>query len=413
MAARNGNKPASDLAVAYIIPRHPNLTLTFIDREILLLRKWGARLKVVSIRPAQGTLSVEQQAFLEENSYILPLSIPSFLVGNVQFLLRRPRIYVSTLLYLVTRRHPKLKLRFKTLLHFLEGVHAAHLLRDFGCLRVHAHFADRSAIVALVAGRLLAVPYSLTIHAGDDIFVQPVLLHEKLSEAKFVVTCTRSNKRYLAQTIDGELQDKIKCIYHGLDVSMYRRKAVNVGRRPTILAVGQLAERKGFAYLLKACRILKDQGYEMECRIVGAGPQGKALAEMIDQLSLRDTVTLCGALPHPEVVNEYERAEIFVLPAIIDSAGGRDGIPNVILEAMAVELPVVSTTISGIAEVVQDGKNGLLVPYADESALAEAIAALLDRPDERRRLGENGRKTVVEHFELERNVEQLLQEFLV
>jgi glycosyltransferase involved in cell wall biosynthesis len=297
-----------------------------------------------------------------------------------------------------------------TVLHFFEGVYAAHHLRGGDWDHLHAHFIERAAVVALVASRLLDIPYSLTAHASD-IYVNPVLLKEKLAGAKFVATCTGYNREYLSQFGEGLFNHKLNCIYHGLELSRYHRLASPPPEKPVVLAVGQLKERKGFRYLIQACRLLADRGCLLECHIVGEGPLREELEEQIRQLSLQGIVILYGSLPHQEVIEQYQQAAAFVLPAVIGGDGDRDGIPNVILEAMAMELPVVSTLHSGIPEVVQDGVNGLLVPPADEAALADAIAKLLDSPELRFRLGRSGRQMVTEKFDVERNVMRLLGEF--
>jgi glycosyltransferase involved in cell wall biosynthesis len=203
----------------------------------------------------------------------------------------------------------------------------------------------------------------------------------------------------------------MKCIYHGIDLDQYRPRVVPAGDAPVLLAVGQLKEKKGYIYLIKACRILKDLGLGFRCEIVGEGPLREALQAEIDARDLSGTVELCGALHHPQVIHKYRSADIFVTPSILAADGDRDGIPNVILEAMAMQLPVAATLHSGIPEVVVDGVNGLLVPPADEVALAEALARLIGDGGLRRRLGLNGRKTVLEKFDIRRNAERLLAEF--
>jgi glycosyltransferase involved in cell wall biosynthesis len=260
--------------------------------------------------------------------------------------------------------------------------------------------------------RLLNRPYSVTAHA-NDIYVDPILLPEKMAEAKFVATCTQFNETHLAGLNGNGLGHKLHCIYHGLDIDQYQppeRKQPST--TPLLLAVGQLKEKKGFAHLLRACRLLKDQGYNFKCHIVGDGPDRQVLTRQIEQLGLGGTVTLCGALPHQAVIDKYREADIFVLPCITGQDGDRDGIPNVILEAMAMELPVVSTRHSGIPEVVVDGVNGLLVPPADDTALAQALAKLLDDGNGRLQLGQRGRQTVIESFSVEKNVERLLEQFV-
>jgi glycosyltransferase involved in cell wall biosynthesis len=299
----------------------------------------------------------------------------------------------------------------KTVLHFGLGVYAAHHLRHHAPCHLHAHFVDRATVVALVAGRLLGMPYSVTAHA-NDIYVNPVLLPEKLAEAQFVATCTHYNETYLANLDGMALRRKLHCIYHGLDLDQYCAEEKQHPPRPLIISVGQLKEKKGFVYLLRACRLLQDRGYDFRCQIVGEGPLRGTLEEEIQRLGLADTVSLCGALPHQAVIQKYREAAVFVLPCVLGADGDRDGIPNVILEAMAMALPVVSTRHSGIPEVVCDGWNGLLTPPEDETAVAEAIASLLDNPKQRQQFGLMGRQTVVDKFSIESNVARLLAEFL-
>lgn len=398
------------LRLAYIIGTYPLLTTTFIDREISAMRQGGARLHVVSIRRPSGQLSDRQKVLQQGVTYLLPVSLPSFMGGHLRFALLRPAIYFGTLLYLLTRSHPSLKSRFMTLLHFAEAVYVAHVLRHDPCDHIHAHFMDRAATLALVSSRLLNVPYSVSAHARD-IYVDPVLLSEKLWGAKFVATCTAYNRAYLSRFVRDDRDDRLKCIHHGLDVNNYQPGSGAPQGKPVLMAVGQLKEKKGFVYLLQACRMLKDRGYDFECRIVGEGPLRETLEAQIRQLALQDAVILCGALPHQEVIDNYRRSIIFVLPCVLGADGDRDGIPNVILEAMAMQLPVVSTRHSGIPEAVENGVSGLLVPPADAPALAEALAKLLDDPDSRQRFGQQGRQMIVECFDAEQNVKRLLAEF--
>jgi glycosyltransferase involved in cell wall biosynthesis len=297
-----------------------------------------------------------------------------------------------------------------TLLHFGEGVWAAQILRTQFCEHIHAHFMDRAATLALVASRLLNISYSFTAHARD-IYVDPVLQAEKLSEARFVATCTAYNRDYLLRWLPDGLGKKVKCIYHGLDTSNYQPVTPSGIIKPVLISVGQLKEKKGFTYLLQACRLLKDWGYDFECQIVGDGPLYESLAAQIRQLRLEGVVELCGMLAHQDVIQKYRQASVFVLPAVLAADGDRDGIPNVILEAMAMNLPVVSTEHSGIPEVLENGLNGLLVQPADIHALAKALAYLLDNPTLRLKFGKQGRQTVIEKFDLEHNVGELLAEF--
>jgi glycosyltransferase involved in cell wall biosynthesis len=246
-----------------------------------------------------------------------------------------------------------------------------------------------------------------------DIYVNPVLLPEKIAGASFVATCTAYNQAHLHSLLSNGSREKIKCIYHGLDTRPYQPSTNGSQTKdvPVILAVGQLKEKKGFTYLLQACQSLKEKGYQFTCQIVGDGPLRDDLESQVRNLAIEDVAELCGALPHEKVINRYSQAAIFVLPAVTSSDGDRDGIPNVILEALAMQLPVVSTDHSGIPEVIVDGENGLLVKSKDVTALTTALTRLIEQPELRQYLGKNGRQTVLEKFDLPANIGALFNEF--
>jgi len=388
--------------IAYIMGKFPYLTTTFIDREILEVERNGIKLVLISIRrPDSFEMTPEVRRLAQKTKYILPVTWYKFLMANVYFMLTQARAYFSTLFYLLTRPHENLRLRIKTLLHFAEGIRATEILIPEGINHIHAHFADRAAIVALVASRILKIPYSITAHA-NDIYVSPVMLSEKIVNAKFVTTCTAYNKDYLERKIG----HRVELIYHGIELNEKlpeSQPAQNQGRTPLILSVGQLNEKKGFAYLIEACGFLKSQGRNIQCEIIGEGPGRKELVRLIDKLVLKNSVVLCGALSNNEVMARYAQADLFVLPCVLASDRGRDGIPNVLIEAMANQLPVISTWLSGIPEVVADKVNGLLVPPKDSEALATAIAKLLDEYQLCKKFGLKGRQKVEQKFDIKKN----------
>jgi colanic acid/amylovoran biosynthesis glycosyltransferase len=397
--------------LAYVIGTYPVPTTTFIDREIQALRRLGADVQVISIRRPAGSGLSERQLLLHSGvHYVLPVRAGDLLRSHLGFLVSRPGRYVRTLIYLLSRPHPNFRSRTKTVLHFGLGVHVARLIRDrYPADHLHAHFVDRAALVALVAGRLLERSFSATAHA-NDIYVDPVLLPEKIASAKFVATCTRHNGAHLRSAVNGASEGKVRCIYHGLDLSEYAPGPYPQRDRPLILSVGQLKHKKGFHHLLDACRILVERGVSFDCQIVGEGPMREELTARIVELDLRPRVRLLGALPHEAVVEKYRETTIFALPCVTGPDGDRDGIPNVILEAMAMGLPVVSTRHSGIPEAVEDGRTGLLVPPEDPEEIANAIARLLEDALLRERLGSRGRERVKEVFDVEANARAFLAE---
>jgi glycosyltransferase involved in cell wall biosynthesis len=399
-STQNGKK------LIYIIGTYPLLTTTFIDREILQLQRWNIDLQVVSIRrpPSDIPLSEVQLELQKDVLYLLPVSVVKLILSQLFFSFVCPRIFFGTLIFLLTRPHPNFLSRLKTLLHFSEGVYGAYLLREQHFTEFQAHFIDRAATLALVMGRLLDKPYTLSIHAAEDIFVHPVLLDEKITESRHAVTCTLYNKKYIETLLSKDLDHKISYIPHGLDIHEYQPEETNVKKNNLILAVGQLAERKGFKQLIDGCRILKNRDVMFQCQIIGQGPQWEILMKMINKYSLEDCVTLSGALPHEAVVDYYAKASMLVMPCIQSKNGNLDGIPNVLFEAMAMEVPVISTRISAIPELIEDGVNGMLVTPRDPVALADAMEILIQKPQEAIRLGQHGRLTVLNEFDAETNV---------
>ena len=406
-ATSRGPSAVATRGVAYVIGTYPLLTTTFIDREIAMLRELGVNVVVVSLRRPHGRLSREQTEANGHVRYVLPVAPLALVLAQLRFGFTRPLVYFRTLSYLLTRPHPTVKARLKTILHFGEGVQVADLLRQTPRNNpIHAHFVDRAATVALVAGRLLGRPYSVTAHA-NDIYVDPVMLPEKIVEATFVATCTGYNAAHLAG-VSPDAAASITCIHHGLDVNRYLPAIESAADQPAILAVGQLREKKGFTYLVAACAELRERGHEFVCDIVGEGPFRPELEAQIREFQLEDIISLRGALDHQSVIDHYRAASIFALPCVTAADGDRDGIPNVILEAMAMELPVVSTRHSGIPEAVDDDISGLLVPQRDAAALADAIERLLGDSGLRRRMGRAGRQIVVSRFDVATNVKLLM-----
>jgi colanic acid/amylovoran biosynthesis glycosyltransferase len=397
------------LRLTYVVGTYPVLTTTFIDREVQGLLDLGADLRIVSIRRPSMTLSPAQEAIRTRVTYLLPVSIPRLVASHAYWLVRRPKTVLGVLVWLLRRPHGEGS-RLRTVLHVSTALYAAYTLRDRRGVHIHAHFVDRAATVALVMGRLLDASYSVTAHA-NDIYLRPVLLPEKFAGATFAATCTEYNRRHLVDVLGPGLGDKVARIYHGLDLAGYGARPEPNGARPLIVTVGQLKEKKGLRHLIDACRILADRGVELECEIVGDGPLRRELADQIQALRLGDRVRLTGALPHPEVVDRYRRASVFVLPCVVAADGDRDGIPNAILEAMAMAIPVVSTPISGIPEVVHEGETGLLVPPADPTALADTLQRLLADRELRRDLGARGHEFVTAEFDIGRNVRRLADAF--
>jgi len=293
---------------------------------------------------------------------------------------------------------------------FLQATALADRLRRAPDVRhLHAHFCHGTATVAWLASMISGIPFSFTAHARDlyQASLNPGgLLRRKIGAARFAVTCTEANRRHLAGIADGV---PVHCVYHGLNADLARLlAAAPSGPTPTgppirALGVGRVVPKKGFDVLVEACALVRAQGVAVEATIVGDdGAHGAEVRRRIGARGLADAVRLVGPLGQAALLDEYLRATVFCLPCRVAEDGDRDGIPNVLVEAMACGLPVVTTAVSGIPELVVDGVNGILVPPEDPPAFADAMVRLHRDPDLARRLGREAEAAIRERFDGER-----------
>jgi glycosyltransferase involved in cell wall biosynthesis len=376
--------------------------------ELLALERQGVPLRIYSImNPEEGIVHADVAKLRTPVEYF-PVGLRGawdIARAHLRVVAATPGPYARTLVEALSRMRPA------PVKHFVRAGWLAARLRDVRAGHLHAHFAHGPASVAQFASRLAGVGFSFTAHAKDIYTSPPEILRAKLRRARFVVTCTQFNKAHLANLAGDPWGGHIHCVYHGVNFDRFRSNgggsADPRGRLPTCLSIGRLVEKKGFVYLIEASRILKARGRSMTVRIVGGGDQRSALEAEIARAGLQGTVQLTGPMPQEDLFALYESASVFALPCVVTNNGDRDGIPNVLVEAMRMGVPVISTAISGIPELVIDGKTGLLVPPRDPHALADAIAALLDDPDRARSLAAQAAALVSERFDLHRNAEYL------
>ena len=294
--------------------------------------------------------------------------------------------------------------RRTTLKHFLQAGRLARLVQQMSIGQLHAHFAHNPASLARYASLLSGVPFSFTAHAKDLYLSRQQSIAEKASGATFVATCTGYNAGYLGQIVRPADREKIRTVYHGADTDRFRPPAQPPANPiPVVVSIGRLVPKKGHQHLLEAARLLNEHKIRFQLSIYGEGPQQRALEQQIAAADLQGVVCLHGACTQDELISVYRGSDVFVLASVVTADGDRDGIPNVLLEAMACGLPAVSTTISGIPEVVTDGVNGVLVPSGDPVALATALESLLQSASLRQRLGRAARTSVLRYFDAGEN----------
>jgi glycosyltransferase involved in cell wall biosynthesis len=396
------NHPEPQPVLGLVLKGFPRISETFISGEILGLERDGVKVHILSMRHPRESFTHASVKRIQAKVDYLPTTIRGnvlrLLRGNLKALARRPGPYLRGLA-MALGRIPKTG-RLATLRHFLQGGYiAGEILPGSGISHLHAHFAHSPTSVAKCAAQIAGLPFSFTAHAKDIYTQKPERLIEKLSEARLAITCTRYNKARLISLAPNGTE--IHCVYHGIDLSLFhppQRKSEPVPPY-RILTVARLTAKKGVDTILRAVRILRDEGLDVRHDIIGEGDDREQLTILRDELGLQDVCQFLGAKPHEEVLDFYRKAHAFVLGCRIAKNGDRDGIPNVAAEALAMAVPVAATDVSGVPELVVHEETGLLCEPDDPQALAANLRRLLTDPDLREKLTRQGRAKVEEVFD--------------
>jgi glycosyltransferase involved in cell wall biosynthesis len=393
--------------IAFVVSQFPRHVDAYFLRELTALAARGVRFQIFSLRRFRSkVVHAEARPLLARTVYV-PFFSWQLIQAHLNVLARMPGRYFGAFGTLLRGcwRQPRLLLR--ALAAFPKAVYFATLVQPRQLRHIHANWATHPAMSALVMSRLSGVPWSFTGHASD-IYLHTAMLAEKLQAAKFVITCTRYNRDYLVRLAGEAVASKIVVSYHGIDLAKFQPIPKSSAPPFRVLAVGTLMAGKGFSDLIAACRILASRGLACDCTIVGDGRERRRLTRLIRRAGLSAQVRITGYLPHESLIHLYQQAHVVVLPARSES---HFGIPNVLLEAMAVETPVVCTPLPSLAEVVRDGQHGLYVPERDPVALANALATLARDPQRCRAMGTAGRRTIEALFDAATNVNLLAAMF--
>ena len=384
---------------AYLFERFPSFGQTFCYREVAELYRQGIAPPIFSIRNPKDEPPQDWDACIVERVHYLPEE--KELLDDVQRASKKGKLTPEIIAALDEwgRRTDFLRL--------YQAVYIGLRLQNIGIRHVHAHFAGMAARTAFWLARFFSITFSFTAHA-NDIFAPrkfEIGLDKLVAAARLVVTETDYAENFLRERFP-ERADRIHRIYNGLNLAEFGRANFS-SDPPLIVAVGRLITKKGFANLVRTCSLLVERGRSFRCKIFGEGPLEKDLRAQIEDLGLQERIQLPGPKPQRELRARLANANVFVLPSVPEPAGGMDNLPTVIMEAMATGLPVVSTSIGGIPEMVIDQESGFLVQPEDAVALADAIEKVTNDRSLGEKLGQAGYERAQKLFSIEKNVREL------
>lgn len=387
--------------ILYITTTLPSVTLTFVYREIEALISAGYRVMTVSMgKPSISQVSKEALALYHSTLYLDQFNLVRKIISFCRVVFTKPRICMQLLVNALAEKEIKgFRDKIRILYHCLEAAFLCSRLNTSRLQHIHAHFLAGPASIAYFLSRYLDIPFSFTMHASS-IFTDHIMLKTQLLACRKAVTISDYNKRYLIDTYGNEFKDKIEVIHCGIDLQAFHPPVSEKPSPPIILAVGQLVKRKGFDYLVKACEKLKANKNEFQCWIVGDGPERQRLEQIVKQGDMRQDVLLLGRKPQELVKTYLQQASVFALPSIITDEGGREGIPVALMEAMAMQIPVVSTHTAGIPELIEHEKEGILVEQKNTHQLVSALEFFLKNSEARLKMGQQGRRKVEQHFNI-------------
>jgi len=392
---------------AFIISQFPAYDETFVTRELKTLVDLGVNLTIFSLKPCRDkVIHSDARKLINRTRYLPFISFRN--IGNIlYFAVRYPGRMIRSICQVVlpSMLQPlnflKLIFVFPKLCSYAKAI--LHERYD----HVHAHWATIPTECAMIISRLTGISFSFTGHA-HDIFLKNPMLRKKLLEARFVLTCAGENKRYMLRKFPDIDRSKIIVSYHGIDLEKYLPKELDTPKRNKtpfeLLAVGSLFECKGFEYLIRACAKLSERGVEYHCKIIGGGYLENDLKRLIEDYELQDKVQLLGYMSQEDIVDYYRSADLLVLPAISKMHWG---IPNVLLESLAVGTPVACTPLAGMKEIMDDGICGYTIPEKNPEAIAQLIEMCARDGDELLAFGKEGRKRIEDKFDLRKNTESI------
>lgn len=409
------NNPSKPV-IGYVLKGYPRISETFIANEILFLERLGFTIRLFSMRhPRENFTHASVKQIKARVDYLptdLAPNIFRLLAANLQLAIKKPRRFFKTASLALTRYRRTRKTA--TIKHLLQAGYMTNsfLLQEPAIRHLHGHFAHSPTSVTMFASLLSGLPFSFTAHAKDIYTSNPKQLKEKIDNANFVVTCTQHNAQYL-NSIAPDSETPVHCIYHGIDLELFQHQQEKIQPHPPyrLFTVARLTEKKGLPTIYQALSLLKKRGLPFKHTLIGDGDDREKLQNLIQNLDLSDQCCWLGTQTHDEVLKQFKQSDLFILGCEIAKNGDRDGIPNVLVESLAMGVPALSTQVSAIPEVLLHEKTGLTVPPSDPQAMAQAIVTLLENSALRKTVIQEGKLWVEKQFDSKKWVKHLADVF--
>lgn len=392
--------------IAYLVSRYPATNHTFLLREIVSLRSLGFDIHVIAIRGADrpdDQMTEVERSERDRAFVVLPAGM-HFLRAHAGTIAANPGGYTAGLLLAIRMSRYNLRSLFFHFIYFLEAVVAGYAAKRAGCRRIHSHF---SSTVGLIAARIFGFDLSITIHGPDEFRdTTGFAMREKVANSRFISTISQYARSQIMLASDPADWSKIEICRLGVDSSVFKPRHER-GRDGDfrVICVGRLAPVKAQQILISACARLVSAGWKINLHLVGSGPDLKRLQQFAKTSGMENNVIFEGPRNQDEVIALYGQSDVFAL------ASFGEGVPVVLMEAMAMEIPCVATWVNGVPELIRNDREGLLVAPSDVEGLAQAIEQLLKSPELRQRLGAAGRQQVLQRYELQTNIAALAEVF--
>jgi glycosyltransferase involved in cell wall biosynthesis len=403
------------IRLAYILAKFPKITEAFILNEIMELRKRGISVDIFPLFKTTEKVVHPEVKKLTSCIHYSPYLSGAIIHANFHFLFSSPIKYIQSFFEIAIHTFGSWNFFFVAIACFPKTVGFAYKIQQLNITHIHAHFANHPTVSALIIHRLTGIPFSFTAH-GSDIHRNQRMLDRKIDASQLAVMVSEYNKQFICDRFKRDFGERMQVIHCGVDTAIVTKKnhTNNNTNNHTvqILCIAALRNVKGHKYLIEACHSLKKEGVKFRLHLVGGGPLEEEIKTKIKDLSLENEIVMHGPLSRPRVISLLESVDIVALTSIMDSKGRREGIPVSLMEAMAFSLPVVSSKLSGIPELVCSGETGILATPGNSKEIFDALYKLCNNPDLRNKMGKAGKEKVLKEFNLIPNIDRLIKTML-